>query len=384
MKKKKKILRFLGSAAFFLLYLIWGAALGVFIGEAISSGLPDMSTGLSLLVYGLLIAAFLPIGMLHIISHEAGHMVCALRSGYGFCSFRIMSWIWQKGADGQIRRSRLSLAGTGGQCLMTPPEWTEEGIPFLLYNLGGVLANLLLAGISGLGAYLLRDTGIPYVLCMESVITGVFFALTNGLPIPGGAVNNDASNILALRRSRAAQRAFWVQMKVNEQLARGQRLRHMPEDWFALPPEREMDNPLVCSAAAFSANRRMDELKLHAAEKEIRTLLARRKGLIPLYRAMLTMDGACCELIAGRPGAMTAALKDKTVQQVMKSMKTYPSVLRTQYVAALLSEKSADKAAAALAEFDRCAPQHPNPQEIESERELIALAKEAAHARSHL
>lgn len=377
---KKKMTRLLASAALFLLYLLLGAALGFFIGETIASALPEMSAGTSLLVYGLLIAAFLPIGMLHIIAHEAGHMVCALRSGYGFCSFRIMSWIWQKGADGKIRRSRLSLAGTGGQCLMTPPEWTEDGVPFLLYNLGGVLANLLLAGISALGAYLLRDAGIPYVLCVESVITGLFFALTNGLPLPSGAVNNDGSNILALRRSRAAQRAFWVQMKVNEQISRGQRLRDMPEEWFALPPEAEMDNPLVCSAAVFSANRRMDELNLPAAEKEIRALLARKKGLLPLYRALLTMDGACCELIAGRPGTMTAALKDKTVQQVMKSMKTYPSVLRTQYIAALLSEKNTDKTAAALAEFDRCAPRHPNPQEIESEQELIALAKEAAHA----
>lgn len=375
---KKKVLHFLGSAAVFLVYLLLGAALGFFIAETVDSSLPELSTGISLMVYGLLMLALLPIGMLHIIAHEAGHMVCALRSGYGFCSFRIMSWIWQKGADGNIRRSRLSLAGTGGQCLMTPPDWTEEGVPFLLYNLGGVLANLLLAGLSALAAYLTQ--GVAYILCMESVLLGLFFAVTNGLPIPGGAVSNDGSNILALRRSRAAQRAFWVQMKVNEQLSRGLRLRDMPEEWFALPPEAEMDNPLVCTVAVFSANRRMDALELSAAEEEIRALLTRKKGLVPLYRALLTMDGACCELIAGHSGSMTAALRDKPVQQVMKSMKTYPSVLRTRYVAALMEEKNADKAAAALAEFDRCAPRHPNPQEIESERELIALAQEAAHA----
>ncbi len=377
---KKTFLRRLGTAALFLGYMLIGAALGLFIAHTIDSALPQLSPGASLAAYALLLVAFLPIGMAHIILHEAGHMVCALLSGYGFCSFRILHWIWQKGADGRLRFSRLSLAGTAGQCLMTPPDWTEDGVPFLLYNLGGALANLLLALLSALGAYLLKDTGVAYILCMESVITGLFFALTNGLPFPGGAVSNDGSNILALRRSRAAQRAFWLQMKVNEQLSHGQRLRDMPSEWFSAPPEEEMNNPLVCTTAVFAANRHMDALELAAAEALIRSLLARSKGLIPLYRSLLTLDGACCELIAGRPGAMTAALKEKSVQQVMKGMKTFPSVLRTQYIAALLAEKNADKAAAALAEFDRCAPRHPNPQEIEAERELMALAREAAHA----
>lgn len=375
---KKKSLRFLGSVMLFLVYLLLGAALGFFIGETVDSAMPDLSVDMSLMVYALLLMALVPIGMLHIIIHEAGHMICALRSGYGFCSFRIMSWIWHKGADGRIRRSRFSLSGTGGQCLMTPPDWTEKGVPFLLYNLGGVLANLLLAGISAVAAYLTQ--GAAHVLFMESVLLGLFFAVTNGLPIPGGVVNNDGGNILSLYRSREAQRAFWVQMKVNEQISRGLRLRDMPEEWFALPPQEQMDNPLICTVAVFSANRRMDELKLSAAEREIGALLARKKGLIPLYRALLTLDGACCELIAGHPGVMTAALKEKSVQQVMQSMKTYPSVLRTKYIVALLEERNEEKAAAALKEFDCCAPRHPNPQEIESERELISLAQEASHA----
>ena len=59
--------------------------------------------------------------------HEAGHLICGLLSGYGFASYRIGSLMWIK-QDGKIRFKRFSIAGTGGQCLMTPPELTEEGM----------------------------------------------------------------------------------------------------------------------------------------------------------------------------------------------------------------------------------------------------------------
>lgn len=53
-----------------------------------------------------------------------------------------------------------------------------------------------------------------------------------------------------------------------------------------------------------------------------------------------------------------------------------PSILRTQYAYALLSEKDAARADAYLAQFEKAVKHRPYPGEIESERELIALAKE--------
>lgn len=38
-----------------------------------------------------------------------------------------------------------TLAGTGGQCLMSPPEYNGGSYPYVWYNLGGVLVNFLLA-----------------------------------------------------------------------------------------------------------------------------------------------------------------------------------------------------------------------------------------------
>ena len=63
---------------------------------------------------------------LHIIIHEAGHLVFGLISGYRFLSFRIFSIIFVK-VDGHIVRKRYSLRGTAGQCLMYPPKEECDG-----------------------------------------------------------------------------------------------------------------------------------------------------------------------------------------------------------------------------------------------------------------
>lgn len=56
-----------------------------------------------------------------VIVHEAGHLVCGLLTGYGFVSFRIFSFTFIREA-GRLRVKRFAIAGTGGQCLLSPPE----------------------------------------------------------------------------------------------------------------------------------------------------------------------------------------------------------------------------------------------------------------------
>ena len=78
--------------------------------------------------------------------HEAGHLLFGLLTGYQFSSFRIGSFMWLE-KDGKLTLKRFSLAGTGGQCLMDPPEPVDGKIPYVLYNLGGSLANTIVSVI---------------------------------------------------------------------------------------------------------------------------------------------------------------------------------------------------------------------------------------------
>ena len=81
-----------------------------------------------------------------VVVHEAGHLVFGLLTGYQFSSFRIGSFMWVK-LEGKLKLKRYSLAGTGGQCLMAPPEMVDGKVPYVLYNLGGCLANLIVSVI---------------------------------------------------------------------------------------------------------------------------------------------------------------------------------------------------------------------------------------------
>ena len=55
----------------------------------------------------------------------------------------------------------------------------------------------------------------------------------------------------------------------------------------------------------------------------------------------------------------------------MKSMKKFPSVLRTWYAYALLAERDGEKARKIKDQFEKCAKSYPYPSDIASERELM-------------
>lgn len=126
---------------FFLISVALGAVCGFLIAAfaAQAAGSPP-GPGFLLLLFILFYLIF----FLHIILHEAGHMVFGLLTGYRFCSFRIGSLMLIK-KEGHFRLRRHSVAGTSGQCIMAPPGSPTKNYPVILYNLGGSLMNFISA-----------------------------------------------------------------------------------------------------------------------------------------------------------------------------------------------------------------------------------------------
>ena len=179
-KRKKRLWQQYIALAVFM---VIGAACGVFMVEYIDALLEaERSAGeivfsAALLFAGLYVAIFL-----QIILHEAGHLLFGRLTGYRFSSFRIGSLMWIK-EDGRLCFRRLSVAGTGGQCLMAPPDMVDGKIPFVLYNLGGSLVNLLSAALFT-GLYFgCRRIPIVSVLLLMLAVIGVAFAFVNGIPM---------------------------------------------------------------------------------------------------------------------------------------------------------------------------------------------------------
>lgn len=52
--------------------------------------------------------------------------------------------------------------------------------------------------------------------------------MANGIPMRLGTVDNDGYNAFSIRKNSASMRAFRVQLKVNEQIAKGVRIKDMP------------------------------------------------------------------------------------------------------------------------------------------------------------
>lgn len=93
------------------------------------------------------------------------------------------------------------------------------------------------------------------------MIVGAGVALMNGVPMRLGAVDNDGWNAISIHKSKTARYAFWFQMKVNESQAEGIRIKNMPEEWFFVPSDEEMQNSITAAAAVIYENRLMDEHK---------------------------------------------------------------------------------------------------------------------------
>lgn len=371
--KKTSWQQYIGLAFFVLIGAVCGFLIIAYI-KPLREERPLWEVILSLFVLLLVMYAAI---FVQIIIHEYGHLVFGLLSGYTFSSFRIMSFMWVK-ESGKIRLRRLTVAGTGGQCLMVPPDLTDGKIPVVLYNLGGSIMNII-AGLLFLALYL-AFKNIPFfsAAMLFFAAIGFIIAVMNGVPMRMGTVDNDGYNAFALTRNRKALHSFWVQMKVNEQTAQGIRLKDMPDEWFTVPDDEEMKNSMIAAIGVFACNRLMDAQHFEEADKLMAHLLDIDSGMVGLHRNLMLCDRMFFELITENRREILDEMLNKEQKKFMRSMKTFPSVMRTEYAYALLAEKDVSKAHKIKAKFEKYVKTYPYQNDVKSERELMETAEKKA------
>lgn len=101
---------------------------------------------------------------------------------------------------------RFGIAGTGGQCLMLPPDKPLEEIPVVLYHWGGVIVNMSVALLAFVVWYVVED---PSPLLAQFLVmmcfAGVSLGLLNGIPFKRG-ITNDAANVRLMRKYPKSKR----------------------------------------------------------------------------------------------------------------------------------------------------------------------------------
>ena len=364
--KKAKI----SSVILFLINMLGFVGIGVLYGRLLSD-----EENFFVFLIGALCAAFAAgiIMLIHIILHEAGHLIFGLLTGYKFNSFRIFNLMWQKDIDGKIRFYNFSLAGTGGQCIMSPPEIKNGKMPFFWYNIGGILMNFLLAALFTV-LYLIFK-GNPYFdfVCLSFCVLGASTGLANGLPLPD--INNDGRNIVELSKSENAVKSFYLQMQGVVMIKNGTRTKDFPLEWFEMPTDEELKNSMICVMAVFICDRLFDEGNYFKAQSMIDNLLQKETAIDNVHKQLLKANALFCELTGEQNKSKIENYLDKDLQNFMKAMKNYPSIIRTQYAYELIYKKDTQAAQKQMDLFEKVALTYPYKVEITAERECIALVE---------
>lgn len=371
MKKKKKICW--QKAVPFAIYMIAGGICGVSAINICETYLKEMNMVVFFAMF--YISLYVMIFMQTVV-HEVGHLVFGLLTGYGFSSFRIGSIMLIK-QNGKLKIKRYKLAGTGGQCLMVPPALDEKGnMPYVLYNLGGALMNII-CGVITLMIYIAVPQGIFGYILLCNTLMAFAIALTNGIPLKLGLVNNDGHNAISLGKDKNALHAFWQQLKINEANSQNIRLKDMPKEWFEVPNDADLTNSLTATIKVFNCSRLMDEHNFDEAKEEMKKLIYSDFAVLDIYKRLLVCDIAFCEMISSNDKSQVERLFDKQQKKLMRAMSKNPSVIRTLYAYSLLCEENEKNAERYLKSFEKVASSYPYTREIENERELMAKADEA-------
>ena len=366
MNKKKNRRRLPSPAA----VLTWAALLAA--GFGMGWLLADFSARGGLSLPWVLVG--LAVGMVQVVVHEGGHLAAGLATGYGFVSFRVGSLMLLR-KDGRLCLCRYRLAGTGGQCLLSPPAWREDGFPAVLYNLGGPAANLLLAALCGLGVWRWQGAhpALASVLLAVSLM-GLYLGLVNGIPLQIQGMPNDGYNALCLRGDLAARRAIWAQLAINAAQAEGRRLRELPAAWFALPGDAGPDDPLKGAVWVCRYSRLLDEGRYDEAAALRQKLLEGGAKLAAVHKYSLEADKAFFQIVNGQTEEGLAALQGRELRAFLRQMKTYPGLVLVQYAAAL-AEGRAEEIARQRAALDRALARWPYAGDAEATRELCKWAE---------
>ncbi len=333
--------------------------------EGIDYGLKAMSIGFALL--WLFVTVFI-----HLVLHEAGHLITGLLTGYKFLSFRVFKFTIVKTDEG-LRWKRFHIQGTGGQCILEIPEDQDvEKAPWFWYNAGGVLMNLLLAGLSilVLRSFELHLAAFSFFVMMAFV--GILVAFMNGVPMIVGGVSNDGYNLWTLWRHPEERRFFVRSLQAAGKLSRGLRMSKMPATWFEDIPVKEQSHYLEISNRILYMALLEDQQRFEEARMVAEELMALGKKLAQLYKLEVGGELVMLELLTTQRHDVVDKLWDKQLERyTIANSKYSPIKCAVLYAYELLHKRDAEKADTYKLQFEAHRDDYTMPGEAKTTTILI-------------
>ena len=303
--------------------------------------------------------------------HEAGHLVGGLICGYSFISYRVGSFALIR-RDGKLTFKRFSVAGTGGQCLMLPPDRPIEEIRTMPYDLGGVVANLLL---STLCVIVLLCTDLDFSAAVYPVIiaiVGFGAAALNGIPINVNGMPNDGMQGVLLRKDMETKRVLFTLLRSNALVQDGMRPRDLPAEWFDYEFDSENVNPLIINVLSMKVGVLLDEMKWEEARELCAALLESTSRIPAVFSYEFKCEYVFTLLMTGDREKAAEMYADKKLQTYIKQTKdVMPSRQRQLCAVSLLLDNDRAKAEEIAANVERNREQYISLGEAISEMEIM-------------
>lgn len=377
---KKSSGKLKGIFIFIVMCLLAGAFIGVLFGTVldgfIDTYVKSDNVFIELIKFYAVFLLFILGFFIQIIIHESGHLIFGLLTGYSFVSFRIGSLTFIK-EEGRWKRKKFSLPGTGGQCLMMPPEMADGKFPFVIYNLGGVILNTIFSLVTILIAVLW--TGIPigvYGVFMLFGIAGIIIALMNGLPLKISGIANDGSNVVSMVKDEEARRSFHLQLKVNGLLSKGERPRDMDKSQFELSEDVDLSNPLNTSTKLMEYNCYLDNLDFQGGKQILNSLEPFMDKIIGIYRNEIACEKIFLELVLNGDKNLVKNMYTKDLIKYMKACKGMISKKRVAMAYELLYKENVEGALKAYEEGKALVETYPIKGEVYMETMVMDYLKE--------
>ena len=310
-----------------------------------------------------------------ILLHETGHLLFGWLTGYTLVSFRLGKFIWLR-LNGKLRLHGDKKWGVAGQCLMIP-KGDVQRFPYVLYNLGGCLANLFWAGLASyLYAQLPLSLGAAFLGVFA--LQGVEQALLNGLPFRWFLGDNDGRNLLAMKKNQLAKEAFWYQLQIYQKTIEDVRLKDMPEEWFRVSPHTIWDSSLLGDWGVLAFERSIDQKDFGRAWEIGQELLRYPSVLTAKDEAMFDLEWVYLEMLRGEAPEKVNRDLTPLLKQWMEKLQQEPDVQRIAYTYALLIEQDEPKAEQIRWKFEKLAENSFFPNAIEAQREQMSFATKLA------
>lgn len=242
--------------------------------------------------------------ILHIIIHEAGHLISGKLSGYHFLFFRIFKWTLLK-KDGKYTYTTLSIAGTGGQCLMLPPK-NDPHPPYLLYLLGGVLANI----ITSLLALVIYTVWWPSYILLIFAVMGILSAAINGIPTGF----NDGMMIKKIRENNTVRDQLMQQLEWTGKFTMGATYSDFENEQVIFNPEAALTEQSNVYGKLIEANASLEKEAFEDAQAILLPLWQKKAEIIGPYQIEVIREYVFSHLVLSQDKESDALIIDEALK----------------------------------------------------------------------